>query len=51
MRTFLCNVVVQVEIDGPDEDAAFAVIQDYIGEGDDAFRVHSVEVQDFEELK
>lgn len=51
MKTFLANVMIQVEIDGPDEDAMFEVIQDYVGEGDDGFRVHSVEVLDFEELE
>jgi hypothetical protein len=42
--------MVQVEIDGPDEDAVYEVIADYIGEGDDAFKMHSLEVLDFEEL-
>jgi phosphotransferase system HPr-like phosphotransfer protein len=50
MATYLANVMVQVEIDGPDESVIADALQDYIGDGDDNFRVHSVEVLDFEEL-
>lgn len=50
-RTFLASVMIQVEIEGPDEDVILDAVQDYIGDGDDGFRVHSVEVLDFEELK
>lgn len=46
----MCNVMVQVEIDGPDEDAITEALMDYIGEGDGSFRVHTVEVLDSEEL-
>lgn len=51
MKTYLANLMIQVEIDGPDEDAMAEVVQDYIGEGDGSFRVHSVEILDFEELE
>jgi hypothetical protein len=51
MKTYLCNVALQVEVDGPDEDAVVEVMQDYIGEGDSSFRVYSLEILDYEELK
>jgi hypothetical protein len=50
-RTFLASVMIQVEITGPDEDILLDAVQDYIGDGDDTFRVHNCEILDFEELK
>lgn len=51
MKTFIYSLMLQVEVEAPDEDAAAEAISDCFGEGDSCgLMVQNVEVLDFEEL-
>lgn len=51
MKTFLYSVLLQIEVEAPDEDAAGQAINDCFGPGDSCgLEVQNVEVLDFEEL-
>lgn len=52
MKRYIYSIMLQVEVDAPDEDAAGAAIADCFGEGDTCgLEVSNVEVLDYEELK
>jgi hypothetical protein len=52
MNRYIYSLMLQVEIEAPDEDDAAQAIEDCFGEGDTCgLTVQSVEVLDFEELR